>query len=157
MVSASALALSLALGSSAAARVLVNNTIKWFPCPSQNGSLPLTCGSLFVPLDYEDTASNATLELQLVKVSATKQPKKGSILFNPGGPGGSGRDSMAGRLAEPQLIATGGVYDLIGFDPRYVPSETHSTSCFLKMPLLGSCEERLRPPKQLVFPISSLY
>jgi len=55
----------------------------------------------------------------LVKVSAAKQPKKGSILFNPGGPGESGRDWVAGPYGEAQLVATGGEYDLIGFDPRY--------------------------------------
>ncbi len=68
----------------------ITRSINWFPC-TQNGTLPITCGTLTVPLDYVDTTSNATLELQLVKVSAVKQPKKGSILFNPGGPGSPGR------------------------------------------------------------------
>ncbi|CAL8580360.1 hypothetical protein XPA_006089 [Xanthoria parietina] len=77
------------------------------------------CGTLTVPLDYVDTTSNATLELQLVKVSAVKQPKKGSILFNPGGPGSPGRDLIAGAQAPSLLVATGGHHDLIGFDPRY--------------------------------------
>lgn len=96
-----------------------HNTIKWFPC-KQNGSLPLSCGTLTVPLDYSNHTSNKTLELELVKVSAVKQPKKGSILINPGGPGESGRDFVAGSYGEAQLIATGGMYDLIGFDTRYV-------------------------------------
>lgn len=77
------------------------------------------CGTLTVPLDYVGTTSNATLELQLVKVSAVKQPKKGSILFNPGGPGSPGRDLIAGAQAPSLLVATGGYHDLIGFDPRY--------------------------------------
>ena len=111
--------LILALRFTAALCASVNNTINWFPC-TQNGTLPLTCGTLVVPLDYLDTTSNATLELELVKVNATKQPKKGSILFNPGGPGESGRDFIAGSQAEALVVATGGVYDLIGFDTRYV-------------------------------------
>ena len=70
-----------------------------------------------VPLDYSDLASNATLTLDLVKINATKQPLKGSILFNPGGPGESGRDFIL-QTADSLLVYTGGVYDLIGFDTR---------------------------------------
>ncbi|KAL8843503.1 MAG: hypothetical protein Q9170_000007 [Blastenia crenularia] len=103
-------------------------TINWFPC-TQNGSLPLTCGILTVPLDYTDTTANAPLNLQLVKISAVKQPKKGSILFNPGGPGGVGRDLIAGAGAQGLLVATGGLYDLIGFDTRGT-SNSIPFSCF---------------------------
>ena len=102
------------------ATVVAIPRIDWFPCP-QNGTLPLKCGTLEVPLDYEEFTSNQSLTLQLVKIAAVKQPKKGSILFNPGGPGGSGRVFIAGDAGPGALIATGGVYDLIGFDPRYVP------------------------------------
>lgn len=94
-----------------------SNKIDWFQC-QQNGTFPLTCGTLKVPLDYEDSDSNRSLTLQLNKVSAVKQPKKGSILINPGGPGDGGRETVAGSLVEDILIATGGVYDIIGFDPR---------------------------------------
>ena len=69
-----------------------NGSVTWAPCAQQNASLPLQCGTLTVPLDYSDPTSNRTLDLQLVKVSAVNQPRKGSILFNPGGPGDSGRD-----------------------------------------------------------------
>ena len=67
-------------------------SVNWLPCPQQNGSTPIQCGTLTVPLDYSNPTSNRTLDLQLVKVSAVNQPRKGSILFNPGGPGESGRD-----------------------------------------------------------------
>jgi hypothetical protein len=71
-----------------------NSTIIWFPC-SPNGTVPYSCGTLSVPLDYTDPTSNNTLELSLVKVSATQQPSRGSILFNPGGPGETGTDFVA--------------------------------------------------------------
>ena len=95
-----------------------HRSIKWFPC-TQNGTLPLTCGTLSVPLDYTNNTSNVTLDLQLVKINAIK-PKKGSILINPGGLGEGGRDFIAGRNARSLQVVTGGVYDLIGFDPRYI-------------------------------------
>ncbi|KAL8879744.1 MAG: hypothetical protein Q9198_002705 [Flavoplaca austrocitrina] len=98
----------------------ITKTINWSPC-TQNGTLPIECGTLTVPLDYVNTNSTATLDLQLVKLSAVKRPKKGSILFNPGGPGIPGRDFIAGSVAPSLLIATGGYHDLIGFDPRYAP------------------------------------
>lgn len=107
----------LALSSFTAANTSTKGAINWFPC-KENGSLPITCGSLTVPLDYADTISKATLDLQLVKVSAAKQPKQGSILFNPGGPGQGGRDFVAGTTGPALLAATGGAFDLIGFDTR---------------------------------------
>ncbi|KAI4247913.1 MAG: hypothetical protein L6R42_009466, partial [Xanthoria sp. 1 TBL-2021] len=96
----------------------ITRPVNWFPC-TRNGTLPIMCGTLTVLLDYVNATSNAALELQLVKVSAVKQPKKGSILFNPGGPGSPGRDLIAGAEAPSLLVATGGYHDLIGFDPRY--------------------------------------
>ena len=110
--------LALGLHSSFAAAQPVKRSINWSPC-TQPGTSSLTCSTLYVPLDYTDSSSNSTLKLQLVKSSAAKQPKKGSILINPGGPGSGGRDIVANRATELQ-IATGGEYDLIGFDPRYV-------------------------------------
>lgn len=117
MLFRSVVPLVLVLRSLSATGYSTGETIDWFPC-KENGSLPLTCGTLTVPLDYTNTTFNATLELQLVKVSAAKQPKRGSILFNPGGPGQGGRDFVAGSNAPALLVATGGSYDLIGFDTR---------------------------------------
>ena len=70
-----------------------------------------------MPLDYSNQSSDETLQLDLVRVSAVRQPKKGSILFNPGA---SGRSYIAGPSAYALLAITGGEYDLIGFEPRYV-------------------------------------
>ena len=117
MFSARSLALTLHLGLLAAERSSASSTIQWFPC-TQNGTLPIICGSLTVPLDYTDTSSNATLNLDLVKIEAVKQPKKGTILFNPGGPGEGGRDLLLGQFGSPIQIITGGVYDLVAFDTR---------------------------------------
>ena len=120
MLSLLAFAVPLLLGVSAAPyqQQPANGTISWGPCP-QNGTLPYTCGTLTVLLDYTSPDLTRTLDLSLIKVSAAKQPKKGSILFNPGGPGLGGRAFVA-ENAENLLISTGGVFDLIGFDPRQV-------------------------------------
>ncbi|KAL8869399.1 MAG: hypothetical protein Q9198_007898, partial [Flavoplaca austrocitrina] len=118
-----AILLSLAAGQQAP-----NGNITWSPCQEKT-LLPLSCGSLTVPLDYVNVASNASMQLSMVKLQASKQPKQGTILISPGGPGISGREQLAGPDAVGLQISTGGVYDLIGFDPRGT-GDTIPFSCF---------------------------
>ncbi|KAL4878414.1 TAP-like protein-domain-containing protein [Aspergillus karnatakaensis] len=100
--------------------------ISWGPCDF--GDDTLQCGNLSVPLDYTDPHSNATLKLQLLKVPAVHTPKKGSILFNFGGPGLESRMSLAAYSAR-YLASTGGEYDLIAHDPRGT-AQTFTASCY---------------------------
>lgn len=50
---------------------------------------PLDCATIQVPLDYTDPDSDP-LDLQLIRVRANREPVDNSVIFNPGGPGGSG-------------------------------------------------------------------
>lgn len=101
--------------------------IEWAPCdldfdPNTQKAIeahgqPIFCTTLSVPLDYTEPSNGRELELQLIKVQATKQPYKGSILTNPGGPGGSGVQYIA--VEGPSIRDDfGGYHDVIGFDPR---------------------------------------
>ena len=72
-----------------------SSPIAWKACKDLNSSLPLSCGSLAVPLDYTDACSEETTSILMAKLSATKKPSKGSILLNFGGPGETGRSSLA--------------------------------------------------------------
>ncbi|MEV8374857.1 alpha/beta hydrolase [Kribbella sp. NPDC056861] len=97
-------------------------------CPEDiAGPFPaLTCATLTVPLDYS-RPRGATVSVLVTKHAARNPAKRlGSLLVNPGGPGGGGA-VQAGTLTKPD--ATGftrleaGVldaYDVIGFDPRGV-------------------------------------
>ncbi len=72
--------------------------ITWGNCDSlvvQGTALPVHCANLSVPLDYTDPNSNATLTLELVKVTALEQPSKGTIITNFGGPGAEGIYNLA--------------------------------------------------------------
>ena len=77
------------------------------------------CARLRVPVDYAKPQGE-TFDLALVKVPARKSSRRiGSLVVNPGGPGGSGVDYA--RAAD--FIVGKGVrdaYDVVGFDPRGV-------------------------------------
>ena len=74
------------------------------------------CTKLRVPADYDNPAGGA-IALEVVRVRA-KDPK-GSLILNPGGPGGSGVEyaRAARAVLTPQLAEA---YDVVGFDPRGV-------------------------------------
>lgn len=69
--------------------------ITWEPCQTiGNTTTNLTCATLPVPRDYLDLKNDATIDLKLVRAGATKSPCKGTVLFNPGGPGFAGRNNL---------------------------------------------------------------
>lgn len=78
--------------------------LQWGPCDAEleatkvkggyNGTIH--CAKLTVPLDYTNKSSNATINLDLVRVPVPTGKSKGTLQFNFGGPG------IAGR---PQLVA----------------------------------------------------
>lgn len=81
--------------------------------------LSFGCGRVSVPLDYRQPGGRM-LQLYVVKVHDTSQVKRtGSLLVNPGGPGGSGVELAInlGVEVSDDLLAH---FDLIGFDPRGV-------------------------------------
>lgn len=89
------------------------SSINWGPCKETE---ELQCGCIEVPKDYTDlTAGNITLNL--VRYQATVKPSKGSILYNPGGPGLSGRSQLV-PLAPLLTTMLGGEFDIISWDPR---------------------------------------
>jgi len=77
------------------------------------------CGTLAVPLDYLDPGGDR-LELAVVRGRLTGQQERlGSLLVNPGGPGGSGADLVL-NLAYTLPLDVVRSFDMVGFDPRGV-------------------------------------
>ncbi|TFK65952.1 hypothetical protein BDN72DRAFT_844931 [Pluteus cervinus] len=78
------------------------------------------CARLLVPLNYTDeSGEEAAIALIRVrsKLPVDSSEYRGPVLFNPGGPGGSGVDFIRGsgdRFA--QIL--GPQFDIVGFDPR---------------------------------------
>ncbi|KAI2603733.1 alpha/beta-hydrolase [Hypoxylon sp. NC1633] len=107
--------------------------LQWGPCNKTEvpSDVPVECSTLLVPLDYTDHSSNETLKLDLVKVLAPVKPSKGSILFNFGGPGGTGRNVIGINPIAPELLAlTGRQFDLISFDPRGTSGSNIPIQCY---------------------------
>ncbi|MCK0113731.1 alpha/beta hydrolase [Ornithinimicrobium sp. F0845] len=75
------------------------------------------CATLTVPVNYEEP-DGGTIELALLRVPAGDS-KQGSLVVNPGGPGGSGVDyaQQAGLVLSDNVRE---FYDVVGFDPRGV-------------------------------------
>ena len=81
------------------------------------------CAEIQVPVDYQNPG-DASLTLALKKLPAKQSSNKfGSLLINPGGPGGSGTDyvTYAENAFGKRLMDS---FDIIGFDPRGVALST---------------------------------
>lgn len=87
--------------------------------PGGERDLSFGCGTLQVPLDH-DKPDGKQLRLYLVRIHlASQKDRIGSLLLNPGGPGGSGLDAAVGlSLQMPTEVLER--FDLVGFDPRGV-------------------------------------
>lgn len=83
----------------------------------------LECSRLEVPLDYA-APTGRTARIAVLRHS-TSQNRIGSLVVNPGGPGGSGIQAAAG-LAGP---LGDGPFDIVGFDPRGVGASTPKLDC----------------------------
>ncbi|MFJ7231268.1 alpha/beta hydrolase [Streptomyces tendae] len=126
-LAAVALAATALPTSSAAATTTPPSTLQWGPCPEGADAPGLECSTLRVPLDYRDP-DGRRIELAISRLASEKPAqRRGVLLTNPGGPGGSG-------LLYPAVLAASGLpqkvldsYDIIGFDPRGVGRSTPVT------------------------------
>ncbi|GAB3622424.1 alpha/beta hydrolase [Mariniluteicoccus endophyticus] len=97
----------------------LGQTIDWGDCePGQDRPEGTRCATIAAPLDHGDPDGQA-ITLALTRVPATRQPSRGSIFVNPGGPGAGGRE-LAWRFAHGGLED----YDIVGWDPRGTAGST---------------------------------
>ncbi|WP_344005668.1 alpha/beta hydrolase [Streptomyces thermocarboxydovorans] len=98
-----------------------NSALDWTKCES-TGDAPAPgdewqCATLEVPLDWSKP-DGKKIALALIRAEATGDERRGSLVFNFGGPGGSGVSmlpSYADTVAELREH-----YDLVSWDPRGV-------------------------------------
>ena len=99
-----------------------SQVLEWSSCGEE-----MTCSTAKAPLDWSDPGAGE-IELALSRHAATGD-KIGSLLINPGGPGGSGYDfvldSLDFAVGEPLKQR----FDIVGFDPRGVNRST-AVACY---------------------------
>ncbi len=93
----------------------------WGACPYPGVPATLQCATLTVPVDYSHPARGSTHVVIDRLPAADPAHRLGSLVFDPGGPGGSGTRPVATESLGEVPVFTSGVrddYDLIGYDPR---------------------------------------
>lgn len=100
--------------------------LRWEPCGERaGGDRSMTCASLAVPLDWS-RPEGETIELAVARRPADgpAEDRVGTIVANPGGPGGSGVELIAADPFDGQLAHR---FDRVGWDPRGVGDSTPVT------------------------------
>lgn len=95
--------------------------VDWQPCDST-----FECTSITAPLDWANPSASS-IKLALIRHKSTGTAE-GSLLVNPGGPGGSGVNFVRDSLDYAVSTNLERHYDIVGFDPRGVGAST-SVKC----------------------------
>jgi pimeloyl-ACP methyl ester carboxylesterase len=95
--------------------------VDWQPCEPEN---PVECATITVPIDYAHP-DTGTINVAVARQKATGK-REGTLVFMPGGPGGSGVDRLlAGNIVPAEVAAR---YDVVSFDPRGT-NRSHPIEC----------------------------
>ena len=97
--------------------------LKWKSC--ENGDFQ--CTTAKAPMDWTNPGQGS-IHLALIRKVASGT-SKGSLLVNPGGPGGSGYDFIKDSLTSAVDSKLRANYDIVGFDPRGV-GRSSAVSCY---------------------------
>ncbi|MDX6257871.1 MAG: hypothetical protein QOJ11_4205 [Frankiales bacterium] len=96
----------------------------WKPCSQSFGAADFVdlrgyqCATVGVPLDYRHPGGR-TINVGVARLPASGSHRLGSLVINPGGPGGSGLAYLtAANRAIPAAVRAR--FDIVGFDPRGV-------------------------------------
>lgn len=96
-----------------------NPTIIWANC-TESDPPNLDCGQIQVPIDYNNIHGKH-VNLTLARIKANSSSRIGSLLYNPGGPGGAATDAIFAQVFKDVNVWSSELlnqYDLIGLDPR---------------------------------------
>ncbi|MCP2332345.1 alpha/beta hydrolase [Actinoalloteichus caeruleus] len=104
--------------------------VAWSSCATEHTPPDLECATLAVPLDWA-APDAGTIDLALNRLPAREEDERvGALLVNPGGPGGSGVQTVqygGMGLGMPEFLPLREHFDLVGFDPRGVGESTPAT------------------------------
>ncbi|AJT65426.1 hypothetical protein T261_3762 [Streptomyces lydicus] len=96
-------------------RPYYDQKLSWHAC----GVSGFECATMKAPLDYGKPGSGTDIKLAVARKKATGPGARiGSLMVNPGGPGGSAIDYL--QQYAPQPAAVRARYDMVAMDPRGV-------------------------------------
>lgn len=112
-------------GASNAGQSSPSHAIAWHACSTATG---FQCGSMSVPLDY-DVPGGEHIDVAVIRHRAADPARRvGSLIWNPGGPGGGGTTSLP--MVYPAFSSTlRAQFDIVSFDPRGIGASSPLT-CF---------------------------
>ncbi|MFD7030382.1 alpha/beta hydrolase [Streptomyces sp. NPDC059917] len=91
--------------------------LKWRDC----GAPGFQCSTMKAPLDYAHPGNGQDIDIAVSRKAATGPGKRlGSLLVNPGGPGGSGIGYLQAYAGIGYPAPVRAQYDMVSFDPRGV-------------------------------------
>ncbi|WP_235959205.1 alpha/beta hydrolase [Actinomadura macrotermitis] len=97
--------------------------ITWHQCADDRS---VQCGTLGVPIDRSRPQAGS-IKIAVARLRAADPKRRlGTLLVNPGGPGGSGVDMVLDRAGLSKQVRQR--YDIVGFDPRGVGA-SNPVSC----------------------------
>ncbi|WNV90103.1 alpha/beta hydrolase [Umezawaea sp. Da 62-37] len=110
----------------------LDQRIDWKPCfdpanPPEGlpaGGERLECGAYRAPRDWHRTGARTDITIAVSRLRPVTGEAKGSVLTNPGGPGGPGRTTPLMFLGQPKLLAN---MEIIGIDVRGTGESTNAT------------------------------
>ncbi|KAL0935905.1 alpha beta hydrolase fold family [Colletotrichum truncatum] len=104
-----------------------SRTLEWHSCFEDGG---YDCARLDLPMDWLEPSDDRRVILAITRLRATdRSDYRGPVIFNPGGPGGSGVWSLKHHGKYLQDII-GDNHDLIGFDPRGIGASVPRLECW---------------------------
>src|SRR5690349_6917813 len=118
LAAAVTLSLSGALPGSPARAAAPPPAVSWAACGDG-----FECATVPAPLDY-DRPRGVQIAVALIRLPAAEPGRRiGSLLLNPGGPGGSGVE-FARAVAHEMPLELRARFDIVGFDPRGINLST---------------------------------
>ncbi|MBW4716508.1 alpha/beta hydrolase [Saccharothrix obliqua] len=128
---------------------LRDQVIAWGPC-TDLGDVPaaLECGSYTAPQDWRSPGNGKTITIAVSRIKPKSGQARGSVLTNPGGPGGPGRTLPLLYLDRAKLVDN---FEVIGIDPRGTGASTNVTCGNFDFITLTDPRDRSRENLRLLY------
>ncbi|MFC6094664.1 alpha/beta hydrolase [Saccharothrix lopnurensis] len=130
----------------------LDQAIAWAPCaePELQG---LECGTFTTPMDWRTPADGRAVTIAVSRLKPEGGPARGSVLTNPGGPGGAGRGLPGLFAGRAKLV---GSMEVIGIDVRGTGASGNTTCGGFDFLTITDVRDRRRANTKLIYDAAEL-